>query len=77
MISPFIELVCLNGDPSVNDPQIEDVFEEKGPDLLSSMVDDDDPSDEIDVIEFFREPRSDGDGVVIGDTSERDPLDSN
>ena len=74
MISP---LVCLNGDPSFNEPQIEDVFEEYGPDLLSPMVDVDDPSDEIDVIEFFREPRSDGDGVVIGDTSERDPLDSN
>ena len=77
MISPFIELFCLNGDPSLNEPQIEEVFEEYGPDLLSLMVDVEEFSDEIDVNEFFREPISEGDGVVIGETNDKDPLESN
>ena len=32
--------------------------------------------DEIELIEFFRDPRREGDGVVHGDTNDTDPLDS-
>ena len=67
----------MNGEPSAKDPQIEDVFEENGPDLPSPIVDVDEASEEIDVIEFLRDPSSDGDGVVIGDTNDKDPFDSN
>ena len=56
---------------------MEDVFEDKGPILLlSPSVDVDETSEEIDVIEFLREPSREGEGVVIGDTNDKDPFDS-
>ena len=55
---------------------MEDVFEDNGPNLLSPNVDVEEASEEIDVIEFLREPRREGDGVVIGDTNDNDPFDS-
>ena len=41
------------------------------------MVDAEEFREEIEVNEFFREPISEGDGVVIGETNDKDPLESN
>ena len=71
-ISP--PLSCLKGDPSVNEAHIDDVLEDQVPILLSPNVVVDDAIDEIDVMEFLRDPRREGEGVVIGDTNEMDPL---
>ena len=62
---------CLKGDPSVNDAQIDEVREvDHVPVLLSPNVDVDDAIDEIDVMEFLRDPRREGEGVVNGDTND-------
>ena len=53
---------------------MDDALEDRVPVLLSPSVDVEDASDEIDVMEFLREPRRDGEGVVIGDTSDNDPF---
>ena len=67
----------MNGDvPSAKEPESEDVFEEGDPVLSSPIVDADDTREERDVMEFLRDPKSEGDGVVIGDTNDNDPLDS-
>ena len=51
------------GDPSVIDAHIDEVRDEQVPIRLSPRVELD-VIDEMDVIEFLREPRREGDGVI-------------